>query len=39
MAKNQYQGKKEAVGYVLGEAAGLRPLASIFIVLLFGLCS
>ena len=39
MEKNQYQKKKEADGYVVVEAAVLLPLASIFIVLLIGLCS
>ena len=39
MGKNQYQKKKEADGYVVVEAAVLLPLASIFIVLLIGLCS
>ena len=38
MEKNQYQ-KKEADGYVVVEAAVFLPLASIFIVLLIGLCS
>lgn len=39
MAKKQYQKKREADGYVVVEAAVLLPLASIFIVLLIGLCS
>lgn len=39
MEKNQYQKKKEADGYVVVEAVVLLPLASIFIVLLIGLCS
>ena len=39
MGKNQYQKKKESDGYVVVEAAVLLPLASIFIVLLIGLCS
>ena len=39
MEKNQYQKKKEADGYVVVEAAVFLPLASIFIVLLIGLCS
>ena len=39
MEKKQYQKKKEADGYVVVEAAVLLPLASIFIVLLIGLCS
>lgn len=38
MGKNQYQKKKEADGYVVVEAAVLLQLASIFIVLLIGLC-
>ena len=39
MGKNQYQKKKGSDGYVVVEAAVLLPLASIFIVLLIGLCS